>query len=179
VEDGEDADLCTEMLGIGGDGEGGFGGRLEQQVVDDGLVLIGDVADWRRQGVDHMEVRHGQQLGLALGQPFPGCGSLTLGAMAVAAGVVGDDGVGAALAACDMAAERSRAAALDRRHHLELVEADMAGIGLPPCRTMVAEDVRDLERQAGHGRRVLRRRWAFLIWIGLLAGLSGRLLARL
>ena len=33
------------------------------------------------------------------------------------------------LAALDMTAERRRAAALDRRHHLELAEAHMAGIG--------------------------------------------------
>ena len=57
------------------------------------------------------------------------------------------------LAARDMAAERCRAAALDRRHHLQLAEADMAGIGLAPCRSMVAEDIRDLQRWARHARR--------------------------
>jgi hypothetical protein len=40
--------------------------------------------------------------------------------------------VGAVLAACDMTAERYPTAALDRRHHLYLVEADMAGIGFTP-----------------------------------------------
>jgi len=43
-----------------------------------------------------------------------------------------------------MATEGCRAAALDRRHHLQLVEADMAGMGLTPCRTTVAEDIRNL-----------------------------------
>ena len=52
-----------------------------------------------------------------------------------------------------MAAERRRAAALDRRHHLELAEADMAGIGTAPCRAMVAEDIRNLQRRARHARR--------------------------
>jgi hypothetical protein len=32
----------------------------------------------------------------------------------------------------DMAAERHRAAALDGRHHDQLVEADVPGIGYPP-----------------------------------------------
>ena len=50
------------------------------------------------------------------------------------------------LAARDMAAERRRAAALDRRHHLELAEADMTGIGLAPRRPVAAEDIRDLQR---------------------------------
>src|SRR5262245_23008813 len=54
--------------------------------------------------------------------------------MPVAAGVVGDLRIGAVLvlAARDMTAERCRAAVLDRRHHLELAEAHMAGIGLAP-----------------------------------------------
>jgi hypothetical protein len=65
--------------------------------------------------------------------------------MAIATGVVGDQRVRAVLAARDMAAERRGAAALDRRHDLELVEADVAGVGLPPCRAVVAEDLRDLQ----------------------------------
>src|SRR5262249_8061667 len=53
-------------------------------------------------------------------------------------GVVGDPGMAAlvVLAARDMPAERCGAAVLDRRHHLELAEADMAGIGLAPCLAM-------------------------------------------
>src|SRR5271166_873927 len=78
--------------------------------------------------------------------------------MTVAAGVVGNLSVAAVLvlAARDMPPERCRAAALDRRHHLELAEADMAGIGLTPCRSMAAENIRDLPRRAGHGRGLLR-----------------------
>src|SRR5713101_7242870 len=81
-----------------------------------------------------MEVRHRQELGFALGQPLA-CGSaLTLGAVPIAAAIVGDDGVSArlVLTAPDMAAERRRAAALNRRHDLHLAEADMAGIGFAP-----------------------------------------------
>jgi hypothetical protein len=47
-----------------------------------------------------------------------------------------------------MAAERCRAAALDRRHHLQLVEADMAGMGATPCCAMAAEDIRNLQGRA-------------------------------
>jgi hypothetical protein len=67
----------------------------------------------------------------------------------------GDQRMRALLAAQDMAAERRRAAALGRRHHLEVVEAHMAGVSLAPCRTMVAEDIRDLQRRARHPRRAL------------------------
>jgi len=61
--------------------------------------------------------------------------------------VVGDDGVSArvVLATCNVATERRRAAALDCRHHLQLVEAHVPAVGLTPSRAMVAENVRDLQ----------------------------------
>ena len=65
-------------------------------------------------------------------------------------GVIGDLRVRALLAARDMPAEGRRATALDRRHHLELAEAHMAGIGLAPCRSMAAENIRDLQRWTRH-----------------------------
>jgi hypothetical protein len=41
-------------------------------------------------------------------------------------------------------------AGLDRRHHLQLGQADMPGIGLPPRRPTGAEDVSELQRGTGH-----------------------------
>jgi hypothetical protein len=135
---------------------------VKQQVVDHGLVLIGDVGDPSRHREYHVIVRYRQQLGLALGQPFPCRRTLTLRAMPIAAGVVGDDGVRALLTTLDMAAERRRTAALDRRHHLELAKADTAGIGRTPRRPVVAEDIRDLQLRTGHCRGRLGRRLDFL-----------------
>src|ERR1700740_479470 len=57
------------------------------------------------------------------------------------------------LAACDMPAERRRATALDRTHHLQLLEAHMGAVGLTPSRAVGAEDVRDLQSWSSHGRR--------------------------
>ena len=67
-------------------------------------------------------------------------------------GVVGDGRVraGVVLAARDMAAERRRAAALDRAHHLQLVEADVSAVGFTPSGTVVAEDIRDLQNWPAH-----------------------------
>ena len=75
--------------------------------------------------------------------------------MPVATGIVGDLGMAArrVLAARDMSAERCRATALDRTHHLQLVEAHMPAVGLTPSRTVIAEDVRDLQSWSSHGRR--------------------------
>ena len=46
----------------------------------------------------------------------------------------------------------------------------MAGIGLAPCRSMAAEDIRDLQRWTGQGREPLCRRLVFPA-LGLLARL--------
>ena len=57
------------------------------------------------------------------------------------------------LTTCDVAAERRRAAALDCTHHLQLIEAHMAAVGLTPSGTVIAEDVRDLQSWSNHNRR--------------------------
>ena len=46
----------------------------------------------------------------------------------------------------------------------------MAGIGVAPCRTMAAEDIRDLQRWTGHGRRRYAGGRTFLLLPGLLRG---------
>ena len=45
VEHGGEPDAGAEVLGVGGDGDQGLGGGFEQQVIDDGLIVIGDVGD--------------------------------------------------------------------------------------------------------------------------------------
>src|SRR6266850_8515860 len=60
-----------------------------------------------------------------------------------------------------------RAAVLDRRHHLELAEADMAGVGLAPRPAMAAEDIRNLQLWTSQERRALGGR----LGLGLLFGL--------
>ena len=148
-----DADVGAEMLGIGCDRQHGLGRGFEQQVVDDRLVLVGDIGDRSRQCEHDVKVADGQQLRLTLGEPCLGGSALALGAVPVAAAIVDDDHVGAlvVLAARHMAAEHRRAAVLDRTHDLHLAEAHMAGIGFAPRRPVVAEDIRDLQRWTGHG----------------------------
>src|SRR5215210_2176213 len=71
-------------------------------------------------------------------------------------GVVGDADLATVLAGLDMAAEGSGAAGLDRRHHLELAKAKMAGMGRTPGGAMAMEDVGDLQRRSAHRRPVIR-----------------------
>ena len=156
VEDGGEADARAEMLGIGGDRGQRFGRSLEQEVVDGGLVVERDRAERRRQGEHHVIVGNRQQVGLAVFEPLSRRGGLTLRAMPVAAGVVGDPFVRAVLAALDVSAERRGPAGLDRRHHLQLGEAHVTGVGLAPRRPMSAKDVGDLEGGPRHAAVVRR-----------------------
>jgi hypothetical protein len=47
-------------------------------------------------------------------------------------------------------AERLGPAGFNRRHHLQLGQADMPRVGLPPRRTMGTEDVSQFQRWPGH-----------------------------
>src|ERR1700716_1307674 len=75
--------------------------------------------------------------------------------MPVATGVVRDLGMAARriLAARDMAAERRRTTALDRTHHLRLIEAHMPAVGFTPGRAAAAGKVPALQSWSSHGRR--------------------------
>ena len=74
------------------------------------------------------------------------------------------------LAARDMPAERCRAAVLDRQYHLEMAEADMAGVGLAPRRAMAAEDIRNLQPWACQQRRASGWRLDLGLVVSLLPG---------
>ena len=66
------------------------------------------------------------------------------------AGIVGDPLERAVLAALDVSAERGRATGLDRRHDLQLGEADVTGVGLAPRRPVSVKDVGDLQGRPRH-----------------------------
>ena len=153
VEHGGDADPCAQMAGIGGDRQHRLGRCLEQQVIDRGLVVERDVGDLGRQCEDDVEVSDRQQVGLALGQPGARGGALALGAVPVAAAVIGDPLVAAVLAGLDMTAQGGGAAMLDRRHDLELLQAQVPGMGGPVSGAGSTEDIGDLERGAHRLRR--------------------------
>ena len=61
------------------------------------------------------------------------------------AGVVGDARMRAGLATLDMAAERRRAADLDRRHDAALREAQMVRVGGAPSSAVAAENIRHFQ----------------------------------
>jgi len=58
VQHGGDTDTRPQALGVGRDREHGLGGSLEQQIVEDGLVLVGDGGDLARQRKHDVEIAH-------------------------------------------------------------------------------------------------------------------------
>lgn len=94
---------------------------------------------------DDVEIADRQQVGLARCQPGARGGALAFGAMSVAAGVIGDPPVSAVVAGLDVTAQRGGAAVLDRRHDLELAEAEMSGMGRAIGWPAAPEDIGDLE----------------------------------
>src|SRR4051812_6199598 len=90
VQHTEEADLRAEGLWIGGDLAQRLRGRLEQDVVDHGLVLEGDDLDLRRHREHHVEVGHVEQFRLAVLEPLSSCETLTLRAAAITARVERD-----------------------------------------------------------------------------------------
>src|ERR1700689_4990599 len=110
VQHAEETNLGTEVLWVGGDLPQRLRGRLEQDVVDHGLVLEGDDLDLRRHGEHHVEVRHVEQFRLAVLEPLSPCETLALWATAITARVEGHPLMAAIVAPLDVAAERGGAA---------------------------------------------------------------------
>lgn len=132
------------MFGVGSDLDYGVGTRPHQQVVDRAFVLMGDIGNLFGQREDQVEVPHRQQFRLARRQPCLGRAHLTLWAVSIPTGVVADVLARAVFAACNVTSKRRRAAALDGVHHLELIKADMARMCHTICRSVGAEDIRNL-----------------------------------
>src|ERR1700674_5128970 len=69
VQDGGDADVGTEVLAIGGNGDEGLGRSFKQQSIDLDLVLVGHRADRGRKLEYQVHIGHGQKLGFARRKP--------------------------------------------------------------------------------------------------------------
>ena len=121
VQDGEEAELCAEMLRIGADGEQGFRGGAEQNAVENVLVVEGEFGNLFGQREDDVKVFDGQQL-------RPACFRATGRVPDFGTWGNGDFGRSCRRYACigqwphsfDVPAQRSRAAGLDGAHNAKL-----------------------------------------------------------
>ena len=152
MEHAEEADLGAEMFGIASDFEQGFGAGTEQQTVEELLVLQGQRRQLMRQGEDDVDVASGQEFAAARLDPaVAGCG-LALGAVPVAAGVVGDGAISAAGALIQMAAECGGAAALDGRQDLAMLAGEPVAAALDEGLSRDADQIGHLQGWPTHLR---------------------------
>src|SRR3546814_7351542 len=123
MEYGGDADPGTEMLGISGDREHRIGRGLEQQIIDQRFVMIGDGGDLGRHREHDVEVADREKVGLAGLEPGARGGAVASWTVPVAPAVIRDPPVSAVGTGLDVTPERGSAAMLDRRHDIELMQA--------------------------------------------------------
>src|SRR6516165_3915610 len=170
MEHGEKADLGTQVLGIGSDGEQGLGCGSEQDTVELSLVLIGDRCNLFRWGEDHVEVLGVQKLGLAVLQPLSPGERLAFWAMPIGARVVSVALMAAVVTLLQVAAQDSGAADLDRGHDTALRHRERSAIVLTIGFAVAAKYIRHLKLRAIHFPELAKLE--VLWWSGL--GLSGR-----
>src|SRR5260370_14128604 len=92
VQHAEEADLCTEMLGIASDFQKGFRTTAKQEIVEDLLVLQDQRGQMTGKREDHMDVASREQLLATRFDPTVAGSRLTLWTMPVAAAAVRDGG---------------------------------------------------------------------------------------
>src|SRR5258708_6765772 len=104
VKDGEEADLRTQMFGVGGYGSQSFGHGPEENAVNHLLVLVGDRGNLFRHREYNVEVLAVEEFGLAVLDPLGASQRLTLGAVAISTGSVTNALVAALIAQLDLSA---------------------------------------------------------------------------
>ncbi len=142
MQDRNEADVSAEVFRIGGNSLQRVCGGVEQNVVDDGLVLVRDCRNLFRNSKHHVEIRYGQQIGPTVIEPFCSRERLALRTVPVSARVVGDALMPAGIALLEVATKHLGATLLDRAHHPTLGTVERAGVCLPVCLTIAAKDVR-------------------------------------
>jgi len=124
VQHAAEANFCAKMLGIAGDFEKRFGAGAEQEIVDDFLILQDQRSQMTRKREDHMHVLRRKKFPATLFQPTFASSCLTLRAVPISTGVVGDDAMSAASALIEMSAEHGRATPRNGQQHFDMLPGD-------------------------------------------------------
>ena len=142
VEHAEEADLGPEMGGVARNLQQRFCAGLEEQTIDDLFVLQCQRSKFRWQSEDDVDVGRGQQFTATCGDPAFTRTGLTLGAVPIAATVVGDGGtMSAASALINMTAESSRTTARDGQQDLEVSPTEPRTVTRDEVCSCAANDV--------------------------------------
>jgi hypothetical protein len=153
VEHGEDAESGADPARVVGEVLESGGGFAQHQVVDDSLVGAGEGPQLGRQGEGDEVVGAGQETAEQTGEPAPGAVAVTLGALTVAAGVVGELEVAALLVAGEERAAEGGCAAGEDVPERPRVRGQHAGTEGPGvCLTGLADDLRQLDHGGERSR---------------------------
>src|SRR5437773_8475367 len=166
MQDRRDANRAAEVTRVASEGEQGVRGRTEEERVEYSRITLREGVETVRQREDDVEVRNRQEVGTAGGEPPLFDEGLTLGAMTVAAGIISEAHAVAVITRLPMAAERGRAARLDRVQGAALDSGEPVGTSVRV--PVAADDGRELEpgcrgrdgrapRHGAHGLSARRR----------------------
>jgi len=93
---------------------------VEENPVDHFFVLIGEGGNLFRHGEDDVEILDGEEFGLTVLEPLGAGEGLALGAMAIAAAMIGGALVAAGVTLLQVAAQGGSTAEFDGAHHAPL-----------------------------------------------------------
>ena len=154
VQHGKEADLGTQMLGIGGDGSQGLGRGPEENAIDHPLVLVSDSGNLFRHGEDDVKVLGLEDLGKTILNPVSASQRLALWAVPITAAVVEDALMATRIAPLDMTAESGGPAHLDSCHDAPLAQRQRSIMLLTIGCAVAAEDIRHFQFRTLHLRSV-------------------------
>jgi len=157
VENAEDTDLCTEVAWIRSDLSQRGRTRLQEPGVQLRGVAIGQRQERMRQREDDMYIGHIEELTLPGAEPAVTGLGLTLRAVAIPTGVIGDGLMAAGVTLVDVAAESRRATAHDRAKDRSLLHTQPRML-LDKGVTLRVEDIGHLHGGPAHDCGGLRRR---------------------
>ena len=128
VQDGEKANLCTEVLGISRGFQQCFCHGAKQQVVQQHRIALTQPVQLMRQCEHHMKVRQTEQLLFPASEPSLACLCLALRTVPIPARVERDGRMTAPGTLIQMAAQSRRAAALNGAQHFQLLIAEPGSV---------------------------------------------------
>src|SRR5262245_54584344 len=129
VENAKKADIGAQVFRIASNFQKGLGHSPEQEVVEFDLVLEYECLQFMRQRENDMEITRRQKLPLSRRDPSLTRLILAFRAMAISAGVVGNDLIATALRArIDMTAESRCATTSDSAYRFQLLKTELMTI---------------------------------------------------
>src|SRR6266699_993865 len=158
MEDGEEADVRSQVARISGYLEQGLGTGAEQEVIEDLLVLQRQWGELVRQSKDHVDIGDGQKFTLPSHNPLVASATLTLWAMAITATVIGGGAIPTARALVAMPAENRGTAARNRAQYFPMGPMEPAEVAVDEAIALGANDIGHLEEGPSHFFLSLRDR---------------------